>query len=97
MARYVPNPGFEGQIKREPRFRAGMAETTSEVKRQVQAAAPNQTGHYRRSIRDDGERVWTTDIAGHIIEWGSSRTPPYAPLRRGVRAAGLRLDEAPKP
>lgn len=35
--------------------------------------------------------VGNTDIAAHLIEYGSKNNPPYAPLRRGVTAAGLRF------
>jgi len=38
-------------------------------------------------------RVINTDPFFHLVEWGSVNNPPYAPLRRGVTAAGLRLDE----
>jgi hypothetical protein len=33
------------------------------------------------------------DHGGHLDEWGSINNPPYAPLRRGVRSAGLRFRE----
>ena len=50
------------------------------------------TGGYARSLRvfDDqrGVGAETTDFAGHIIEWGSSRQSPQAPLRHAADAAG---------
>lgn len=43
----------------------------------------------------DGEvAVINTNFGGHLEEWGLARTPVYAPLRRGVRAAGLKLRES---
>jgi len=36
-----------------------------------------------------------TDYAGHLVEWGSKNNPAHAPMRRGVRAAGLRFAPAP--
>lgn len=41
-------------------------------------------------------RVINIDYAGHLIEWGSKNNPAHAPLRRAVRAAGLKLTETPK-
>lgn len=38
-------------------------------------------------------RVVNTDYGGHLQEFGSKNNPPYAPLRRGARAAGLHLKE----
>lgn len=40
--------------------------------------------------------AYTTDIAGHLAEWGSVNNPAYAPLRRGAEAAGFRTRPAPK-
>lgn len=40
-----------------------------------------------------GIRVVNTDHGAHIDEYGSVNSPPYAPLRRGARRAGLRLEE----
>lgn len=40
-----------------------------------------------------GFRVVNTDHGAHIDEFGSVNSPPYAPLRRGARRAGLRLEE----
>lgn len=55
------------------------------------------THHYERSIgwavgRDAIGilgRVFSTDIAAHMIEFGSVNNPPYAPLRNGVESTGL--------
>ena len=52
----------------------------------------DDTGHYADSLRvfDDDRGIGgeTTDIAGHIIEWGSENTDPQAPLRTGAMGAG---------
>lgn len=40
--------------------------------------------------------AYTDSPIGHIIEWGSEDTAPQAPLRKGARAAGLKLKEASK-
>lgn len=90
------NPNLERDIKATPEYLAAMAQAAASVVPMVKAAAPNVTGAYSRSIRAVEDRVETTDAFGHIIEWGSVNSPPYAPLRNGVRAAGLRLDESQK-
>jgi hypothetical protein len=97
MARYIPNPAFKAELMAEPSYQRAMHSTANEVARYVRASAPVQTGYYRRSIKTRGATVYSTDSFAHLIEWGSSRNPAYAPLRRGVRAAGLRLRESPKP
>lgn len=50
-----------------------------------------------RRVSRFARRVYTIDIAGHLIEWGSVNNPAYAPFRRAVRSLGLRLQESPKP
>lgn len=58
---------------------------------------PPGTHHYERSIgsavgfdaRGVVGRVFSTDIAAHLIEFGSVNNPPYAPLRLGVESTGL--------
>lgn len=42
----------------------------------------------------EGIRVANTNYGAAIEEWGSVTSPPYAPLRRGARAAGLNLHES---
>ena len=101
--RFVPNRLFEQQIKRDPRYRAGLrliAETqvkpaVTVAARQAQAPWMPRPGHELIEVEQDGLElaVVNTDYAGHLQEWGSINNPPHAPLRRGVRAAGLRLDE----
>ncbi len=67
--------------------------------------APRRTGRLARSYRAsravaDHSRVYavayTAQWYGHLVEWGTARTTPQAPLRRAVLRAGLRLRPAPK-
>ena len=95
------NPQLLRQLRKHPGVRVARRAAAEAVKRKVQAVAPRGgTGDYAGSVRvyDDGDDIGveTTDFAGHIIEFGSVNNPPYAPLRRGARAAGLRLEEQPK-
>jgi hypothetical protein len=55
------------------------------MRRQSQTIVVQQNG--------DDTYVVNTDYAGHLSEWGSKKNPPHAPLRRAVRAAGLKLRE----
>jgi 20S proteasome alpha/beta subunit len=98
---FIPNPHFEEQFVREAQPRAAMLALAQKVKNAAAAAVDDDTGHYASTLvtgsDDDGAYVATTDVAGHIIEWGSANNPPLAPIRRGVIAAGLSLEEDPKP
>lgn len=65
-----------------------------------QAERFQQTRHFAGSIESHhpeatarGQRVTvdSSDFAAHIIEFGSSNNPPYAPFRKAASALGLRL------
>lgn len=88
------------QIKRTDEYRQGMAKIAEDLANTVRSQAPAKTGRYRDSIKtfDTGTQqgVAAHDVAAHLIEFGSVNNPPFAPIRRGIRAAGLRLDESPK-
>lgn len=88
------NPNLERDLKAAPEYLAAMAQVATQAVQHVKNAAPDETGAFKRSLRASENRVETTDPFGHIIEFGSVNNPPYAPLRTGVRAAGLRLDES---
>lgn len=83
------------EIMDGPKYAAVMNANAAAVLAAAVAVAPVHTGYYKRKLRRRGARVMATDPFGHLVEWGSANNPPYAPLRRGVLAAGLRLDEAP--
>lgn len=97
---FIPNPHFQEEFLQELDPDA-MQPHAEAVLHETQALAPDETGDYKDSLEivvEDGETyVVTRDFAGHMVEWGSINNPPYAPLRRGVRAAGLELRELPKP
>lgn len=92
------NPRFEAQAKADPRYKAGLTEVAFDAAQHVRTVALGfrETGGFQRSVSNRGNVVYTDDPFAHLIEYGSARNPAYAPLRRGVRAAGLRLREEPK-
>jgi hypothetical protein len=96
--RFVPNPKFQQEIERQVEYRAEMVKDGEIVLHEAKAIAPVHTGAYRESLSVliAGPKVYvrTTDFAGHMVEWGSQNNVAYAPIRRAVLAAGLRLDES---
>lgn len=83
----------------------------SEAARQVAGGAAELApdGGPHRGVREtyrstpavasaDGVKAsaFTTDIAGHLVEFGSIKNTAYAPLRRAVVRAGLVLKLIPK-
>lgn len=102
MTRYVPNPFRAVDVEKQGVALALTKEKASDVRREAEGIAPDHTGYYKERFTmvragARGYRVGNRDFAAHLVEWGSVNNEPYAPLRRGVAAAGLRLHEAPKP
>lgn len=98
---FIPNPNFLKELGEQDEYRAALQEQAEGAKSEIEAIAPRgETGDYSRSIIvvDDGHSVTvgSADPFAHLVEWGSANNPPYAPLRRGTRAAGLRLEEEKK-
>lgn len=98
MSRVRFNPRLHQQLGRDPRFRAGMDRQQQRAVAAVRTVAQTfrETGYFARSLRTSGNRIETTDPFGHLIEFGSQNNAAYAPLRRGVRIAGLEVREMPK-
>ncbi len=72
-----------------------MRDRTKVLAAVVIAAPPHNTGYFDRRVRARGYRVVLLDPFWHLIEYGSANNPPYAPVRRSVRAVGLRFEDAP--
>jgi hypothetical protein len=96
VSRFVPNPRLDAEL--ELFVAPAVLAAGNAVKER--AEVEKHSIMRRRGARPivietegDGVRVTNTDHGAHIDEWGSVNSPPYAPLRRAVRAAGLRLDE----
>jgi hypothetical protein len=97
--RLVPKAKLASAISRQPEFKKALREHAEAVKtaaeRETPVGATEDTIHgYRITETPTAFRVGNTDFFFHLTEWGSANNPPYAPLRRGVIAAGLRLDES---
>ena len=90
MGRFVPGPAF--YVEAVKATAPARRELAKKVIAGAKATVHDDTGHYAESLRvfddDRGIGAETTDVAGHIIEWGSEKTDPQAPLRTGAMDAG---------
>lgn len=84
-------------IAEQPSYDRAMNTAAVAVHEAAEAIAETvrHTGYYKRKLKRRGNRVIAGDPFWHLVEYGSVHNPPYAPLRRGVLAVGLRLDETP--
>lgn len=99
MALFRRDPDFEDELRKEPEFNDALAAEAEKVigrAPQVPRIMPRKPKALEVQRDEDGVALVNTDAGGHLAEWGSVNNPPYAPIRRGVRAAGLRLDEEAK-
>lgn len=94
------SPSFFAELAAEKLLQAAAVSELERAADAARAAAPVDAGDYRDSIRvepvEDGDtigRIVSDDYKAHWIEWGTVHHAPKAPLRRGVKAAGLRLRE----
>lgn len=92
MSRLRLDPRFSQRLARSMELREALRRAGRAV-----AAEAEPLTEPERSVRvvdhGRGVRVVNTSPNAAQEEWGSGREEPRAPLRRGVRAAGLRLDE----
>lgn len=100
---FRPNPAFETEVRQQPRFRRLLNDAGKDVAGHANRFAKAAGAPWMRRkamarnrpivVDDDGDKVYVvnTDHGGHLLEWGSKNNPPHGPLRRGVRAAGLKL------
>ena len=100
--RFQENPAFSREIQADPHYQAGMTRIAEEASAIVERLAHHiMPRDYTDMIKvlHRGPEIFivNTNFGGHLDEFGSKNNPPYAPMRRGIRASGLRLDEANKP
>jgi hypothetical protein len=99
MRGFRPNPNFNREL-RDHSGTTDALEAAAEaagraVQREQHGFVPNKqaSSSVEVEVEDGSVRLRNTDRAALVEEYGALRTPALAPLRRGVRAAGLRLDE----
>ena len=90
---FRPNPRFVAELKRDPGVRSNLEDAAEKVAQGANSLTPHAPGSF--TVEGEGETVTvgSTDPFMHLVEWGSVNNQPYAPLRRAVRAAGLRFEE----
>jgi Bacteriophage HK97-gp10, putative tail-component len=92
---FVLNPAAGDELAASQRCRDGLREIGEQYAAAVRAAAPVESGDYRDSVevvdRGGVVSVVLSDLAAHLVEFGSVNNQPYAPVRRAALAIGLRL------
>lgn len=97
---FRPDPRAEEGIRKQPVFRAAMAENAKTVAAVIRfVALPyRNTGYFIQHIEeretDSRNLIWFLDPFWHLSEFGSVSNPPQRNALRGVRAAGLRYEDA---
>lgn len=101
MAKFEMNLTFREQLRSSPMYRRAMLEAGHRVADMAREAAPVHEGDYRDSIEVEptarGVRVTAQDWKSGWLEYGTAgsedhtATPAFAPLRKGVERAGLKL------
>lgn len=93
---FLPLASVAKAFAGEAAFEAFQQSAAGTVADHAKLLAPGKEGDY---IRADGDKVVFQNPRGvwHLVEFGSVNNPSYGPLRRAVVAAGLRLENAPKP
>jgi hypothetical protein len=105
--RFQPNPNFQRELGNSEGVRRALLQAGIGVKKEIPNHTPTgRTGGRRvrafnRKLFADIEGsggdvhvdVGTRWRLGHIIEFGSATSPAYAPVRKAVRASGLRFRE----
>lgn len=96
MARFVPNPSFERQAKRDPQMRVALRSRATRAAREVERIGRQVADSYEATVEDTAEGVQieaNTDgiNAASWIEFGNQNLPARAPLRRGTEQAGLKV------
>lgn len=82
---------FEKELRGQPEFQAALTQRTTVLAAVIEAASPHKTGYFARRVKDRRYRVRLEDPFWHLVEYGSINNPPYAPVRRAVRALSLRF------
>jgi hypothetical protein len=93
MSRQRSGQDFVRGLRGDPALRKALRAAGRAVAVEAEAAMGQPHAPVRVVDHGDAVRVVNTSPDAVLEEWGSARQEPIAPLRRGVHAAGLRLDE----
>lgn len=97
---FKANPHLGAELGADLRRRRAMVPAAQAVARHAEgmthSAMPRKGQPRKIRVGEiNGEVVVAnTNHGAHLEEFGQAKTPVYAPLRRGVRAAGLKLRES---
>lgn len=95
---FIPNPHFITDFVTERPYKEAMTgaveQAAKEANRLAHDIMPSGKGAEVSAEWIDGDCYLVNHAhGGHIDEWGSVNSPPYAPLRTAVRRAGFELIE----
>lgn len=95
MSIFTPNPKFIDELVADPATHAVMEGFANTALAFATAESPTKEFSDRLAVEDDGDGVALVNdwSLWAIIEYGSVNNPPYAPIRRGIEAAGLQLTD----
>jgi hypothetical protein len=90
--KFIPNPDLQSEVEDDDGVRAAVRKKAADIASRARDIAPVRTGRYRDSIHveedEDGVKVVADVEYGGVIEFGSSDTPVFQPLRRAAESAG---------
>lgn len=100
MSGFVEDPDFEKAVKKQQTMRKTLLRAAEDICDLAGSLAAHDTGNYRRTLKAtttaNGARAASHDIAGHLIEFGSTKNTAQAPLRRAADAVCDGFKTAPK-
>jgi hypothetical protein len=100
--RVVLDPKGMAALAAGPEVSRYVGHVTDVLRDSARAGSPRYTGHFAESFATDVTHTATgavgtlanSDVGATSIEFGSIHNAPFAPMRRAVRALGLRLEES---
>lgn len=95
MSTFIPNPALLSELESSAGMKDALKEAAEAGASEARRIAPVDTGDYQDSIHvEEGDGVQlVADVPYAIyVELGTEDTPAFQPLRRGLEAAGLKLE-----
>lgn len=91
--KFRPNPKFAEELKHDPEFRRfAMSKAQDAADKGAQHVPPGFMVRGRKPTAEQASDGATLVLEGpgwHLIEFGTAGSPPHAPLRKGIEAAGM--------